>query len=247
MGVRRSAEYTLAMFVGHFGVAFAAKRIAPRASLPLLLVAGTFLDLLWPVLLLAGVEHVRIDPGNTAFTPLDFTSYPWSHSALTTLGWGALFGGVVLAVTRDRAAALATGALVASHWVLDLVSHRPDLPLWPEGPKAGLGLWNSIPATLLVEGALFVGGVWLYARATRPRRAAGRWALAVLVVLLAGPYVADAFAGTPPPSGEVVAWVNLGGAALTFALALWVEPTRTTAGAPASARASAGSAQARGD
>ena len=232
------------MFVGHFGVAFAAKRVAPRASLPLLLAAGGFLDLLWPILLLAGVERVRIDPGNTAFTPLDFTSYPWSHSALTTLGWGALFGGVVLAVTRDRAAALATGALVASHWVLDLVSHRPDLPLWPEGPTAGLGLWNSIPATVLVEGAIFLGGVWIYVRATRPRGAAGRWVLAGLVLLLGASYLANAFGGTPPPSGTVIAWVNLGGAALTLALAAWVDRRRTAAREPGSARASTGSARA---
>lgn len=214
------------MFVGHFGVAFAAKRVAPRASLPLLLAAGGFLDLLWPVLLLAGVEHVRIDPGNTAFTPLDFTSYPWSHSAVATLVWAALFGGAVLAVTRDRPSALATGALVASHWVLDLVSHRPDLPLWPEGPKAGLGLWGSVPATLLVEGAIFLGGVWIYLRATRPRSAAGRWVLAALVLVLAASYLADALAGTPPPSTEAIAWVNLGGMAITLALAAWADRRR---------------------
>ncbi|HYD42534.1 MAG TPA: hypothetical protein VEB43_17030 [Anaeromyxobacter sp.] len=215
------------MFVGHFGVAFAAKRVAPRASLPLLLAAGGFLDLLWPVLLLAGIERVRIDPGNTAFTPLDFLSYPWSHSAATTLLWAALFGVAVLAVTRDRATALVTAALVASHWVLDVVSHRPDLPLWPGGPKAGLGLWSSIAATLLVEGAIFLGGVWIYVRATRARGAAGRWGLAALVLLLAASYVADASSGAPPPSTEAIAWVNLGGMAITLALAAWADRRRT--------------------
>jgi len=214
------------MFVGHFGVAFAAKRVAPRASLPLLLAAGGFLDLLWPVLLLAGIEHVRIDPGNTAFTPLEFTSYPWSHSALTTLGWATAFGLAVLAATRDRAVALAAGALVASHWILDLVSHRPDLPLWPEGPKAGLGLWSSVPATLLVEGAIFLGGVWIYVRATRPRDAIGRWALAALVLLLWGAYLASAFGGAPPPSAAAIAWANLAAAALVLALSAWADRHR---------------------
>lgn len=216
------------MFVGHFGVAFAAKRAAPRASLPLLLAAGGFLDLLWPVLLLAGVERVRIDPGNTAFTPLDFTSYPWSHSALATLAWAALFGGAVFAATRDRATALATGALVASHWLLDLVSHRPDLPLWPEGPVAGLGLWNSIPATLAVEGAIFLGGTWLYVRATRPRDGIGRWALAALVLLLGVAYLANAFGGAPP-SAAAIAWANISAAALVLALSAWADRHRRVA------------------
>jgi hypothetical protein len=208
------------MFVGHFGVAFAAKRLAPRRSLATLVAAGTLLDLVWPILVLAGVEHVRIDPGNTAFTPLDFVDYPWSHSGAAAVLWSALFAGVVWLAARDRAGAVVAGLLVASHWVLDLVTHRPDLPVWPGGPRVGLGLWSSVPGTLLVEGALFAGGVWSYLACTRPRDAWGRWALAGLVALLGAIYLANASGGAPPPSAAAVAWVGVA-AGVVFLPWIW--------------------------
>jgi hypothetical protein len=214
------------MFIGHFGVAFAAKRATPRTSLAVLVAATALLDLIWPVLVLTGVETVRVDPGNTAFTPLDFTSYPWSHSAATTVLWSALFGAAVLAATRDRVAAWISGLVVASHWVLDLASHRPDLPLWPGGPKVGLGLWSSVPATLAVEGALFAGGVWIYLRATRPRDRVGRWALAGLVSLLCAAYLSNRL-GPPPPSDTAVAWVGVAAAVILVPWAAWIDRHRT--------------------
>jgi hypothetical protein len=217
---------TSVMFVGHFGVAFAAKRLAPGASLGVLVAAGTFLDLVWPVLVLAGVETVRIDPGNTAFTPLDFTHYPWTHSALTAALWSVGFAAVLWAAMRDRAAAITAGLLVASHWVLDLVSHRPDLPLWPGGPKVGLGLWNSVPATLIVEGTIFAGGVWLYVSATRPRDRIGRWALAGLVALLTAAYLSDRLGGPPPPSAAMVAWVGVAAGVVFLPWAVWIDRHR---------------------
>ncbi len=218
------------MFVGHLGVAFAAKRLAPRTSLGVLVAAGMFLDLLWPVLVLAGVETVRIAPGNTAFTPLEFTHYPWSHSAALAAAWSLAFGAVLRAATRDRAAAITAGLLVASHWVLDLVSHRADLPLWPGGPKVGLGLWGSVPGTLAVEGAIFAGGVWLYVAATRPRDRAGRWALAGLVALLAAIYLANASGGAPPPSAAAVAWVGVAAGVFFIPWAAWADAHRSPAG-----------------
>src|SRR6186997_681775 len=119
------------MFIGHFGVAFAAKRPAPRVSLGTLFLAAQFIDLLWPVLLLLGVERVRIAPGITRVTPLDFEHYPISHSLLAVLGWAVLVGGAHFLLRRERRAALIVAALVLSHWVLDLLMHRPDLPLAP--------------------------------------------------------------------------------------------------------------------
>ena len=166
------------MFIGHFGVGFAAKRWAPRASLGTLFLAAQFIDLLWPTLLLLGVERVAIAPGNTVVTPLDFEHYPFSHSLLAVAGWAALLAGASLALGKGRRVAGALAALVISHWLLDALTHRPDLPLAPLGDaRVGLGLWNSLPATLFVEMALFCAGVWLYARATRARNATGRWAL----------------------------------------------------------------------
>ena len=128
------------MFIGHFGVGFGAKAAAPRVSLGTLLLAAQFLDLLWPIFLLLGIESVRIDPGNTAVTPLDFVSYPLTHSLLTGVGWGGLLGGAYALHRRWLRGAVVVAATVVSHWVLDWVSHRPDLPLIPGGNKVGLGL-----------------------------------------------------------------------------------------------------------
>ena len=192
------------MFIGHYAVALAAKRVAPRASLGTLFAAAQLLDLAWPILVLAGVEEVRIAPGDTAFTPLAFVSYPISHSAATVALWSLLFGAVYLARTGYRTGAWVTAALVASHWLLDAVAHRPDLPLWPGGPKIGLGLWGSTAATLALEGTLFAAGTWVYLATTRPRDRVGRWALASLVGFLGAVYVVNVM-GPPPPSVTAVA------------------------------------------
>jgi hypothetical protein len=149
------------MFIGHYAVALGAKRVSPKVSLGTLLLASQFIDLLWPIFLLLGLEHVRIDPGNTVFTPLDFYDYPISHSLLAVLGWAAGFGVVYYAVRRSGRNALILGALVLSHWVLDFISHRPDLPLIPGmETRVGLGLWNSFAASVMVETALFAVGAF---------------------------------------------------------------------------------------
>src|ERR1051325_8492104 len=106
------------MFIGHFGLSFAAKRAAPRVGLAALFTAAAFADLLWPLLLVLGLEQVRIDPGNTAVTPLDFVSYPYSHSLLALGVWGLAFGLAYRALTRTNGrAALVLAALVVSHWI----------------------------------------------------------------------------------------------------------------------------------
>jgi hypothetical protein len=196
------------MFVGHFGVGFAAKRIAPAAGLGTLFLGAQFLDLLWPSLLLVGWESVAIAPGITAVTPLDFRHYPISHSLLAVAGWSIVVGGAYFAMTDRWREALVVAALVASHWFLDAIVHRPDLPLTPLGPeRIGLGLWNSLPLTLAVEVPIFIGGCWLYARATRARDWIGRWGFAGLVSFLVLVYVAN-LAGDPPPSVEAIAWAG---------------------------------------
>jgi MFS superfamily sulfate permease-like transporter len=140
------------MFVGHFGVALASKRAAPQVSLGWLFAACQLADLLWPVLVLAGVEHFRIDPGNTAVTPIAFDHYPWSHSLVMNVLEGAALGAIYFALRRDRRGALVIALLVVSHWVLDWITHRPDMPLAPwSDVKLGLGLWSSVAATVVVE------------------------------------------------------------------------------------------------
>lgn len=201
------------MFIGHFAVALAAKRSTPHTSLGWLFAACQLPDLIWPVLLLVGVERAHIQPGATAATPLVFDHYPWSHSLLMTIVWGFLLGALYLGVRGDRRAALVLAALVASHWVLDWISHVPDMPLVPwSGPKLGLGLWNSVAATMVVEGAMFIVGVWLYSRSTSACDRTGRIAWVSLVVFLTLIYVANEF-GPPPTSMTAVA---------VSALAIWV-------------------------
>lgn len=218
------------MFIGHFAVAFAAKRVAPRVSLAALFGAAQLADLLWPVLVALGIEHVRIDPGNTAFTPLDFVSYPYSHSLALLVVWGVVFGLAYRAGSGRNGRTIAVLALlVVSHWVLDWLTHRPDMPLYPGGgPKVGLELWRSIPATLVVELALFGAGVWIYANATRPRDAVGRWSFAALWVVLVVLYVVNATAGAPPSVSAIWAAGIIGGAVL-LAWAWWTDRHRAEA------------------
>jgi hypothetical protein len=173
------------MFLGHFGAGFAAKAAAPAVSLGTLFLAAQFIDLLWPTLLLLGLEQVRIAPGITRVTPLEFVHYPISHSLLAVLGWAVLVGAAHRVARGSTRAALVVAALVLSHWLLDLVVHRPDLPLVPGGTeRVGLGLWSSMGATLAVELSIFAAGLWLYLRMTEAADNAGHWALWGLVAFL---------------------------------------------------------------
>ncbi|MDP1889867.1 MAG: hypothetical protein Q8K55_03165 [Gemmatimonadaceae bacterium] len=215
------------MFVGHIAVALAAKRVAPRTNLGLLALGAQWADTLWPVLLLVGAERVEIRPGITVMTPLDFVSYPWSHSLLMLAVWGVL---ATIAYRRGggQRAAVVLGALVVSHWVLDVVTHRPDMPLVPfGGPRLGLGLWNHPAAEMLLEGAMYAGGAWFYFRSTRPRDAVGRWAVPALLLTLGAIWLAAAF-GPPPPSVDAVAWSGLIGW-LFFVWAWWGDAHREPA------------------
>ena len=196
------------MFIGHFGVAFGAKSIAPKVSLGSLFVAAQFIDLLWPTLLLFGVERVRIVPGATTVTPLLFEHYPVSHSLLAVLGWALLVSLSYLRLRRERFAAFVLGMLVVSHWGLDAIVHVPDLPLFPGSAIViGLSAWSSLPITLAIEVPLFALGVWLYSRTTMPNDSFGRWGFGALVVFLLVIYAANLF-GAPPPSAEAIAWVG---------------------------------------
>jgi membrane-bound metal-dependent hydrolase YbcI (DUF457 family) len=202
------------MLVGHLAVALGAKTAEPRVPLGAAVAAAFGLDLLWPILLLLGFESVRVHPGDTAFTNLAFDSYPWSHSLLFATVWSGLVMFVVRRLYGSWRLGAILGSLVLSHWVLDFITHRSDLPLWPAGPAVGAGLWNSIPGTLLVEGTLFGIGVWLYLRSSSARDKTGRWALVALLVVAGLVWVTQPWS-PPPPSATAVAW---------GALILWVLP-----------------------
>jgi hypothetical protein len=203
------------VLIGHNAVAFAAKRVAPRTSLGVLMAATMFVDLLWPILLLLGVEHVRLQRGVTRMSPFDFYDYPWTHSLVMGIAWAILFGGVYWAVSRYGRGAMVVGACVLSHWVLDFIVHRPDLPLVPGGgPRVGLGLWNAPIVTIGIESAMLAIGILIYRGTTKPRDGIGSFGFWALVILLAGMYIANA-SGAPPPNVRVLAYM---------ALTLWVVP-----------------------
>jgi hypothetical protein len=217
------------MFIGHFALGYAAKRLVPQLSLAVLFAAALFADLLWPLLVALGIEHVRIAPGITASTPLEFISYPYSHSLIALVLWGALGGWLCVrsafAAPLQSRVFLVMLALVVSHWVLDFITHIPDLPLYPGGAVYGLGLWNSKLGTIVVESVMFAIGVWIYVRTTTPRDRVGTWAFAGITAFLAVGFIANAN-GTPPPSVTAL-WVMalvLGG--VTLAIAFWADKHR---------------------
>ncbi len=206
------------MFIGHFAVGFAAKKAAPAVSLGSLFLACQLADLVWPTLVLAGVEQVEIQPGITTVTPLNFVHYPWSHSLVALLLWGAALG-LAYKLLRKSAwtAPLVLAVVVVSHWVLDFASHRPDMPVTLTGPqRLGLGLWNLLPATLAVELLLFAFGVAVYQRTTKPKDRTGSLAFAGLVAFLLLVYFINLFS-PPPPTPTAVAW----GAQALWLLVAW--------------------------
>lgn len=216
------------MFLGHFGLAFAAKRVAPQVSVGTTIFAAEFLDCVWPVLVIAGAERVEIVPGITRVTPLDFVHYPWSHSLAMAIAWGAAFAATYWLLRRRARDALLLGALVVSHWLLDWIAHRPDLPLYPgDASRHGLGLWNNVPATLAVEFSLFAAGVYIYVACTRARDRTGTIAFWALVAVVVAGYLAATF-GPPPPSSQAVAWSSLIGY-LLVAWGWWVDRHRESA------------------
>jgi hypothetical protein len=195
------------MFVGHYGLGFAAKQAAPRTSLGTLFLAAQFIDILWPLLLLLGLETVRIVPGATAATPLEFTNYPITHSLVGVLGWAVLFSLVYSALRRYPRGAWVLGMLVVSHWFLDAVVHSPDLPVAPGAETyVGLGLWNSLLGTIVVEAAILVIGLWLYLGITEAMDRIGSFGLGAFVLVVVAIWLLNIL-GPPPPSERAIAWL----------------------------------------
>lgn len=217
---------SVSMFAGHLAVALSAKKVAPKVPLAVLVASAFGADLLWPIFLLVGLETVRIDPGNTAFTPLAFVSYPWSHSLAMGVVWAAIAGHFARRAFGSMRAGLVVSALVVSHWLLDYITHRPDLPLWPFGPRVGLDLWDSVSGTIEIEGLLFAAGIAIYQHATRAIDAQGRWAFVALVVVVGGAWLSGPFS-PPPPSVPALTVVALILAVVLPLWCIWIEKHRT--------------------
>jgi membrane-bound metal-dependent hydrolase YbcI (DUF457 family) len=205
------------MFIGHYALALAAKRAAPRTSLGTLFLAVQLADMLWPVLLLTGWERVRIVPNPDPFLNFVFDAYPISHSLLALIAWGVVFALLYRMRTGYARGALVVGLGVVSHWVLDVVVHRPDMPLYPGGPRLGLGLWTSVTGTVVIEGLMLLAGLWLYLRTTRARDGIGRYGFFALLVVVTLSYVASIF-GPPPPSTFAL---SIGGIVFGWLFVAW--------------------------
>jgi membrane-bound metal-dependent hydrolase YbcI (DUF457 family) len=206
------------MFIGHFALGFAGKKVNKKVSLGAMFLAVQWLDLLWPVLVLIGIEKVSIDPGNTVSTPLNFEYYPWSHSLLMAAVWGVIFAVIYYLLKKDGRGALLMLLLVVSHWILDWITHRPDLPLTPfdDSTKLGLGLWNHQGASIAIETTMFLAGSLIYMTATKAKNKTGKWSLWVLLIFFIVIHFMNLFGPPPPNSGAVS-----GAALLLWLVVIW--------------------------
>ena len=201
------------MFIGHYALGLAAKKSAPKLSLPYLLLACNFLDLIWPIFVLLGFERVAADPAATQVTPLNFEFYPYSHSLLMSAFWAVLVGLVFFVFKKSGRGALVLAGLVLSHWFLDLIVHRPDLPLTiGDGAKFGFGIWNSMALSLAIEFTLWAAGIYIYLKAAGSRQPLSFWMLIAFITII---YLANVF-GPKPEIGTPAAMIA------GPALALWL-------------------------
>ena len=197
------------MFIGHFAVAMAAKKAAPKASLGTLVLASQLVDFIWPVMLILGIEHVKVSPGITTVNPFDFYDYPITHSLIGAIGWSVILGAFYFYIKRDIRTSIILFLCVFSHWILDFLTHRPDLPLGFSGSKFfGLGLWNSLSGTIVVEGGLFVIGTAIYLNATKANDKAGIYGFWSLIVILLVIYAGNLI-GSAPPNEAIIGYLGL--------------------------------------
>lgn len=215
------------MFIGHYGVSYAAKRIVPALPLWALFLAVQLVDIFWAIFVMLGIEHVRIVPGITETNPLDLYYMPYTHGLLSSFAWAvaAYLAWRLWRRGQGSLAALVLAAAVFSHWVLDFLVHRPDLPLWGDSAKVGLGLWNYPVVAFLLEVGLFFGGMMVYLRATRPTAGARGWEMIALGLAMVGLHTM-VFFGAPPTSAAMAAGMALGGYLVLAAAAAWLERRR---------------------
>ena len=213
------------MFVGHYGPA--AGLAGGRIKLWHGFVAVQLLDILWAPAILLGIEKARIVERYTASNHFDLYHMPYTHSLLMAAVWSIAAGGAYRLFWRRAGAtgAVIIGALVFSHWVLDFITHKPDLALWFGGPKVGLSLWDNRPLAVGTEFALLVIGLGVYLTRTQAKGALGVAAPAILFLLMAAAQIAGNF-GPPPGDATQAAYAAITSYAVFAVLAAWVDATR---------------------
>ncbi|MEO5893513.1 MAG: hypothetical protein ABIQ31_24885 [Ferruginibacter sp.] len=219
------------MFIGHFGLSFAAKKAAPKVSLGILFIATQFVDILWPFMLLLNIEKVAVVPGYTKSNALDFLFFPYTHSLLAGVVWALVIGVIYWLLKRDKRGALVVGVCVLSHWFLDLLVHTADLPLSPFGEaKLGFGLWNHVAISLTIETILFLAGVYIYYSFTKAKTSAGKWGLWSFTIFLIVFNISNTFGPPPPASITALSVTLLALMGVIVGLAYWVDSKRVVPG-----------------
>ena len=215
------------MFIGHYAVSYVAKAVKPSLPLWLLFLAVQLVDVFWAMFVLLGIEKVRIVPGITASSPLDLYYMPYTHGLLTSLLWaGAALVLYRLACKRKLwAGAIILGAAVFSHWLLDFLVHRPDLPIYDNTLKVGLGLWNYPVLSFMLEAGLLLGGMYLYLKKTRSVQRGGAYGMLIFGLFMMAAQLSVFFVA-PPETGTQVAISALVSYFLFAAVALWLERKR---------------------
>ena len=220
------------MFLGHFGLAYAAKRVEPRVPLWVLFGATQLVDIGWMFFILFDLERVEISPGITDANALNFVDYPYTHSLLGACVWTALamIGAWLWFRTRSLSLrpTVVIGLIVLSHFWLDVIVHRPDLTLAGERTATlGFGLWNSIPATLILELGMLGAGMWLYYSATRPVSNGGVWGQIVFMTALTVLWIPSVF-GSVPPNTVAISITGIVTTPMILLTTHWLERKRVT-------------------
>lgn len=215
------------MFIGHFGLSFAAKKAAPKVSLPTLFIATQFVDILWPFMLIFNIEKVVIVPGYTQVNAYEFLYFPYTHSLLMGIIWGIVIASIYFLIKKDIRSSVVIGLCVLSHWFFDLIVHTTDLPITPFGDyKVGFGLWNHVAATLIIEFFIFFGGLFVYTSITKAKNKKGMWGLWGLAILLVIVTLSNTFGPPPPDSVKILFMSFIILMIIIIVLAGWVDKNR---------------------
>jgi len=216
------------MYVGHYAASLMLKSIEKRASLGVLFLAVQFVDILFFPFVLLGIERLNIVENFTQSTHFDLEYMPYTHSLVAFLIWSGL--AYVLfrwVVVKSRSVALVVALAVMSHWLLDVIVHTPDMPVWDDASqKLGLGLWNNAIATYVLEAGLLLAGLWLYLRSTAATTTTGKFGMSVFVVLLLLVNIVNIFGPLQGDSKVVLAVTALATYLLFAAVAFWLDARR---------------------
>ena len=217
------------MFVGHYAASLALKRFEKRASLGVLFLAVQFVDIVFFPLVLLGIERLNVVENFTQSTHFELVYMPYTHSLVAFLIWSglayALFRWVIV---KSHSVAVVVALAVMSHWLLDVIVHTPDMPLWSDASlKLGFGLWNNAIATYVLEAALLLAGLWLYMRSTKAVTKTGKYGMGIFVVLLLLINIANIFGPLGNDSKLALAVSALTAYFLFAAVAFWLDKNRS--------------------